>query len=485
MVLNSNVTLNATGARQTGFLSITSNIDYESYFGQDLTLSFYRVLAANRAIINSSAGNNFGFYLQVEYLWAKTSDETSTTTTTEKYFFTGQTSDLLTPESGLNDKRYSATINFVKPAKADYTLARITNIKLYYDLNYSGNSAEKNYYIERPQLEFGDSASAWAAAPEDVSFANLQGINLVSNGFSFIVPQTSEDIIDSTHAKYEFEISEKGDYTISWASFETNFTVSLKVLDADGSTKETSNIPNKGKFFDTFENLEKNQTIQILVTKSGSSTEEVKATFSRFKIEKGSTPTPWIASDTDIETILSQVNSQINNSGYLTAETVIDVIDADGNYIKMDADEWKNLRTVVNTLVGDNWETPETEAFTSYKTFYNSTTKEGKVYIEEIQSAINLAYDSSDTPYLQLSTKAGNSGAYCMRLTTNKLGFYNSLDENAEPLAYFSSSKLYITTAIVKTNLVVGDVNIGGIIFTPTTTGVGLTRVNAQSSIFT
>ena len=151
----------------------------------------------------------------------------------------------------------------------------------------------------------------------------------------------------------------------------------------------------------------------------------------------------------------------------------------------MEADEWKNLKNVVNTLVGDNWATPETEAFTSYKTFYNSTTtKDGKVYIEEIKSAINLAYDASNNPYLQLSTKAGNSGAYCMRLTTNKLGFYNSTDDNAEPLAYFSSSKLYITTAIVKTNLVIGDVNIGGIIFTPTSTGVGLTRVNAQSSIF-
>ena len=484
LVLGSNVTLNATETRQEGFLSITSSIDYESYFGQDLTLSFDRMLAADRTKINDSAGNNFGFYLQVEYLWKETLDETSTTTTTEKYFFTEQASDLLTPEDGLNDKRYSATINFVKPIQTGYTLVKITNIKLHYDLNYSGNSTDKNYYIERPQLEFGDSVSTWAAAPEDISFANLQGINLVPNGFSFIVPQTSEDKIDENYAKYEFEISEKGDYTISWASFETNFQVSLKVLNADGSDKESSEIPNKGKFFATFENLEKDQTIQILVTKSSNSTEEVKAIFSKFKIEKGSTPTSWIATDTDIETILSQVNSQISNSNFLTADEVISVIDSNGNYISIESDEWKNLKTAVCTLVGDNLATPETEAFTSYKTFYNSTTTGGKVYLQEIQSAINLAYDEFDTPYLQLSTKAGNQGTYCMRLTTNKLGFYDSMNENAEPLAYFSSSNLYITTAIVKTNLVIGDKDIGGIIFTPTSTGVGLTRVKEQSSIF-
>lgn len=484
LILNSDITLNATETRQEGFLSITSSIDYESYFGQDLTLSFDRMLAANRTIIDSSAGNNFGFYLQIEYLWKETLDETSVTTTTEKYFFTEQASDLLTPEDGLNDKRYSATINFVKPIQTGYTLIKITNIKLYYDLNYSGNSTDKNYYIERPQLEFGDSASTWTAAPEDVSFANLQGINLVPNGFSFIVPQSAEDIIDETKAKYDFEISEKGDYTISWASFETNFDVSLKVLNADGSVKKTSEILNKGKFSATFENLEKEQTIQILVTKTGSSTEEVKATFSKFKIEKGSTPTPWIASDTDIETILSQVNSQISNSNFLTADEVISVIDSSGNYINIESDEWKNLKTAVCTLVGDNLATPETEAFTNYKTFYNSTTTDGKVYIQEIQSAINLAYDESNSPYLQLSTKAGNSGTYCMRLTTNKLGFYDSTNANAEPLAYFSSSKLYITTAIVKTNLVIGDKDIGGIIFTPTSTGVGLTRVKEGSSIF-
>ena len=488
LILDSDIKILEKTTRQNETLKLTPNIDYNSYFGQDLTLSFYRFLEEDRTKVDDTPtwdpeGKRFGFYLYAKYLWINSSGEE---TTTEQYYFTNSTTsaNLMEPLSELNNQRYSTTINFSKPVNSGNTLKEILELTIRYELNcyIHALETEKNVelaYLERPQLEFGDKATAWSAAPEDVSFANIKGINLIANSFTFSVPQSDEDQYEENKIKfyfYDFNVPEKGDYTLSWDKIDftdeaiSDLNLVIKIY-KDEVEITTNPIISKTKDSITFKDLGENYKIQLLTSN--------RLIISKFKIEKGQVATPWIVADTDLEQIITSLEDYTNNRTNM--DFLLEIFQNNGQYVLLEASEYKNLKTLTETLIEDNLETPQViEAITSYAKFYSASVKQtenGTVpYLEEIFSAIQIGYDINDEgkPFLQLSSQAGGTNL-SMRLTNDRLGFYSS--KSTEPLAYFSSSKLYITSAIVEKNFIIGSKNLGGILFIPTSTGVGITRI--------
>jgi len=485
LILDSDIKILEKTTRQNEALKLTPNIDYNSYFGQDLTLSFYRFLEESRTKVDDTPiwdpeGKRFGFYLYAKYLWINSSGEE---TTTEQYYFTNSTTsaNLIEPLSELNNQRYSATINFSKPINPGNTLKEILELTIRYELNcyIHALETEENVelaYLERPQLEFGDRATAWSAAPEDVSFANIKGINLIANSFAFTIPQAEEDKVNNLYF-YDFNIPEKGDYTLSWDKISfidettSNLNLEIKIYKDEGEIAINS-ITSKTKDSITFKDLGENYKIQLLTSN--------RLIISKFKIEKGQVATPWIVADTDLEQIITSLENYTNDR--TNTDFILGLLTSQGKYILLEEDEYQNLKTLTETLIEDIEETPQViEALTSYAQFYSASVKNGIPYLTEIYSAIQLGYEDNGTPFLQLSSQIGGVNL-SMRLTNDRLGFYSS--KSNEPLAYFSSSKLYIDSAIVEKNFIIGSNSLGGILFIPTSTGVGITRIKKGDTRF-
>lgn len=473
------IEISAETGVQEGVFYLIPSLNKNILFGQDLTLSFERYLPkGTRNKIDASESAVFGMWFVCEYTW---SDGSSEIIQQIQYLL----EDL--NYTNISDKnkeleRVSGTINLVKPSSfrsggKEYTLLNNFDCWVQYKMNYyttysgTGTSTNEdedtdtNAHLSYPKLETGIEPTAWSPAQEDISFGTIQGTNLIESSY--------KKIVDNGNNLLSVVLQQVGDYTLSWKEIEgialiSNEDISLSV------TIDSSSVN-----FLSFKNTKAGSELIIRpVSDTGS------VVFTQIKLQKGSSATSWLLSDSDIQAIIQEVSSAANQytDGKLDKNSLIKILGLNGEMLSISAENWENIKSVTSTVVGaDNG-----AALSSFLQGYTNLgkTSEGNYIFSEVMSRIILNYDEYGTPYLQLSVETGEQMNYYMRLTNEKLGFYEKTATSEKELAYFSSSRLYVSSITAYRDIIFGQASTGGIIFTAGQTGIGISRISINDSRF-
>lgn len=447
----------------TGRFGLINNLEPIDLMGQVITISYLRYFSPNGVItqIDTNGDKRFGCSLNSEFTFQR---GTSRATLKWGWLYNDQSFSGAF-ENGA--RRVSETEYIYKPIyyspdndETIYTEEDLVEIAVdggYY-LNYKTNTPNDLPYISRPKLEFGARQSAWLPSQEDISFSSIKGMNLLENSY--------RKQVDSSG--FSFRIDTNDDYTLSWESISSNGQAKIFNNGVELSAYTTPLEKNGGTVI--FRNLKQDYVLLILPQTTGTS-----ITFSKLKLERGTERTPWILADGDVQEVIKEAEDYVNK------DNIINILNAGGAIIPVLPEDYENIKRVMETVINND---PEQKALSSFLQVYQPATAKGedKFYFREIISAIDLGYDQNGTPYLQLSTQfsaeEGNSSNYYMKLTNEKLGFY----ENEKELAYFSSSQMFINGAAISENIIFGHKTIGGIIFTHGDTGIGISRIKKNDS---
>lgn len=469
------IEISAESGEQTGIFYLISSLNKNTLFGQDLTLSFERYFPkGTRVLINNNATKNFGMWLTCRYNWVKNSNEIIQQI---NYLLEDLNYENIESSDRLLE-RISGTINLVKPSSFSsggitYTQLNDFDCWVQYKMNYytvfqgEGESEEQNQtnaHLSYPKLETGAEPTMWSPAQEDVSFGAIQGTNLIESSY--------KKIIDNGENLFSYYLQQVGDYTLSWKTIEGEALIQNS--DISLSTIVNSNSVN----FLTFKNTKANSELKIQPTSSTGS-----VTFTQIKLEKGDSATSWLLSDSDIQTIIQEAQALANQytNNQLDKDNLIKVIGLNGEMVAIQQEEWENIRNVTQTVVAADGGA----ALSSFlKSYIASGQSNGSYKFNEVMSRIILNYDENGTPYLQMSMDIASEGEeslkYSMKLTNDKLSFC----ENNKELAYFSSSRLYVSSITAYKDIIFGQKNTGGIIFTAGQTGIGISRIQINDSRF-
>lgn len=334
---------------------------------------------------------------------------------------------------------------------------------------YVTPTAGNSFQIKKPKLELGNVPTSWSCSPYDFSHNEMSGVNLYN--------ESSENSIISKETPIEIEIETASNYTISYSSSSfTNSSFAILKIFKEGSASSYNEyiLPQQDNYFNLTFYVEANS---ILTIEPENISNNYSLKFTRLKIEKGNSATPWSYSPDEllnlfIPTIENNTTEKINSSSLIT--NIIETTDSyKGIYEKKDDGSWGladnsqiiNVPTI-KTANGLELKFLTVEDFKEYLenvAIQNITAQQEwtanryraiEDKILEISNAIKVVADANP-PFIEISTASfdsntSSSDKYSLKLTPDKLGFYRN---NSDELASFSSSKLFIQRAQILNEL--------------------------------
>lgn len=324
---------------------------------------------------------------------------------------------------------------------------------IYFSLINNGNVE-----IKKPKLELGNIPTSWSSHPEDDIFLNVSGANFFSNKIETTLSASGEQV----------SLGETGIYTISYQNIDSDLNYITMILydDTTGDNGKSYYLPTHTKYDYSFdfvkqETESKNDnmnTIKLIPSYNGHNSTNTKISY--LKLEKGFY-SGWGYEPDDINKLLQEITVQFSNK----EENLIDVLGYGNNELKNSSFQIDNLKItlpdgrIVSFLTLEDFKSYIKELYNTNLQGMQSWTSniialetEGyNTRLQQIENQVVINTNESE-PYIEIRTKYNTTGEttdLSLRLTPTELGFY----EGKERLAYFGSSRMYITHAQI-TNLI-------------------------------
>ena len=340
---------------------------------------------------------------------------------------------------------------------ADSTLGRIS----VRDANYctigiieTGGDSGSGIQIKKMKLEYGNISTEWSANPNDISYYDINGANLISEAkLEYLVQGTDNS---SGYRIVSIALEPNTFYTLSWEKISAknnckNFTYQIN----DGNTIiETKNLSTSLVDYSITFQTGNSASYKILLyagVKENIVSTEVLS-FHKLKLEKGQISSPYTLTNEQLQDLLEKV--KIDSQTY--AESInkdLTITDVNG------------IPTITN-IDGTKYQ------FTSYTDFQNYINELNPKFenlangiagikdtdlasingvLQKYEKQIQLHNENNQDPYIEIF-----AGYYentnSMKLTKNKLSF----SVNGTEVAYFSNNKMFITQADITTTLRIG-----------------------------
>ena len=302
------------------------------------------------------------------------------------------------------------------------------------------------FRIKQPKLEIGNIPTSWSASPYDVTSYDIFGDNLLNENtlnYTILQENSPQTILD--------DLEPNSYYTISWEeinaiknstqiSFEFKGTESIYHFD----------IPNPN-FSYTFKTPDQNCSLIAYAGKKGNIYTGEEIQIKKIKLEKGTEATSFSFTQDQIQELLKKVEDNLNDS----IDNISKVTYAEENKIptltlangqKITFENYQDFAGKIKEL-SDNVtkiKTGDQGLSVIWETIGNYNEIENSINLYEDYIKLNVGKEYQSNPHIEI--RASADGQYeCMRLYKDKLGFYTS--SQAEPIAYLSNSKLFITKA--------------------------------------
>lgn len=324
--------------------------------------------------------------------------------------------------------------------------------------------------IKKPKLEIGNVPTEWSASPYDISYENINGVNLINGLSSYILTLDK----DNNRQIVTNDLDKNQPYVLSWDSCITGGNKFCWALETesedenleikyyqnfDGSNNQNNYIytlfPNlvdenwSLSFY--FGQIIENSDKKLVVNYNSSST---KVTLNRIKLEKGTVKTPFFLTPEQ----QTEINNEINE-----------------NYILI-GNQFVELGEDFDTLTGKlNQATVDIDRLQGTITTSSEMLTAHADSIRKIENSITI--DPGEEPSIVIKTASQDNTqtqAFFLRLTPSRLSFINQNQNEEKELASMSQDTLTITKSNLIESYVEKDFNIGGLNFKITESGVGV-----------
>ena len=324
---------------------------------------------------------------------------------------------------------------------------------------YSGSTYHKRIVkIKKPKLEIGNFPTEWSASPYDVSYEDINGVNLINSSYSYLTTLNKE----------------KNKITLaSMLDPETDYILTWRGLDGIKSFCWTAESEEEEPAVLAFANIDTNQTEYVRIFNKSSFDRQWRLNFyfgiyntsqkkieyhdstdsiivSKIKLEKGVIPTPFNLTAEQIDLIKKQLDG--------------DYISLNGNFIDLQ-DKFSNFEASSNATID------ELNGSIAAVTSSVALNSEG---LSAIQNSIVINSQDSSITIKTEGTTGSNIQSFSLVLTPTKLSFVNSQNEEHKTLASMSTDTLIINRSELIESRVSERFNIGGLDFKITESGVGL-----------
>ena len=318
----------------------------------------------------------------------------------------------------------------------------------------TGGDSGSGIQIKKMKLEYGNISTEWSANPNDISYYDINGANLISEAkLEYLVQGTDNS---SGYRIVSIALEPNTFYTLSWEKISAknnckNFTYQIN----DGNTIiETKNLSTSLVDYSITFQTGNSASYKILLyagVKGNIVSTEVLS-FHKLKLEKGQISSPYTLTNEQLQDLLEKV--KIDSQTY--AESInkdLTITDVNG------------IPTITN-IDGTKYQ------FTSYTDFQNYINELNPKFenlangiagikdtdlasingvLQKYEKQIQLHNENNQDPYIEIF-----AGYYentnSMKLTKNKLSF----SVNGTEVAYFSNNKMFITQADITTTLRIG-----------------------------
>ena len=323
-------------------------------------------------------------------------------------------------------------------------------------LSGGADTNKRTVKIKKPKLEIGNVPTEWSASPYDITYENINGVNLISDSCSYIMTLDKENsrIVTSSLLSPDFS------YVLTWKNITGNKQFCWTIED-DSEILVYNNVSSEQSNYlyhftkDSFQSRQWNLVFYFGYYENGKiiyydSSDSIK--IYKIKLEQGDNPTPFNLTAEQIDLIKEQIDNEY--------------IFLNGQFINLQED-LANFEQTSHVNI-DNLQ-GQINAATSQIAVNESS-------IIEFRNAINI--DSSSTPpsiTIKTESKAeNNSQSFSLVLTPTELSFVNTQNEDSKTLASMSTDTLIINRSELIESRVSESFNIGGLNFKITESGVGL-----------
>ena len=345
----------------------------------------------------------------------------------------------------------------------------------YFSLSlYSGSdSPTSTIEIKKPKLEFGNIPTEWSASPDDVTYENIVGVNLLSYNDSYMVEGKNVEV----------SFPSVGKYTVSWSNSanaddnSSNSSFSINITKDNASFSQIQKIPIGNFYSFTLEISDFNNKIYYLEIP-----EEIILYY--LKIEKGEVATQYFLEGEQISTVIQSIREEstqlrqdyegtresLTSDVNVIVQTINGDIQTSLDDLKADIESLSGSYVTIDSLNGLIH--AQTSDFLMGKV--GGDYEEQSTYIHQLQKAVTIDTSSEGEPFIQISTLIGdqtedNPVNFFTKITSQKMSFI----QNNEEVAYISNNALQIKKAYFLNSFIIGNEDSGELQVSVTETGIG------------
>lgn len=366
--------------------------------------------------------------------------------------------DFDTNEDGVKDEQDKADPVFPHPDYKYYS----------FDLFLKDKGQLK---IKKPKLELGNVPTAWSASPYDITYEEVNGLNLISNNnidpYNFVLKAGEEIRLTASL------LNKQTLHTLSWFSSLSSTLNSFGWVAkrGDNTILDGGNFSiNNNNFQYTFSDYEEDWNLFFYGGTYNTETKEItyynygEILFSSIKLEKGTTATSFILNT-------SQINQIVETSTNNLSKTIFDLPIISGSQSSeinftssQDFIDFVNNTNNLKAQVEEN-----TSGLSVWDEWYDFNGNTWELYKNSVD--IVVAEDGGPFIKIQAVTASGEklTNNY-LKLEENILGFYS----NNTLVASMSQSALTIDYGILKNVRAKENFYIGDLRFRITDSGVGI-----------